>query len=210
MRRPRRLLHLSPRAGRGRIPSGALAERRNPGEGGSASLSLSKRPLTRLASRKCARKSTPDQVRGRLSPRTRGEVERVAPPRALEWQVRRAREPWNAPPYARAERDIATSRHPSSPIVSAKPGSRGRRINRAAYHPPHLRIRKEQIVVDNAPACLGSIDHAHPEPLDGSLLGGADPRHPTSDSSRQRQRAVVRRGDDGDLAGERTDAVDRR
>src|SRR5215510_3989224 len=39
-----------------------------------ASLSLSKRPLTRLASRKCARKST--------SPRTRGEVERVAPPRA--------------------------------------------------------------------------------------------------------------------------------
>src|SRR5262245_5667799 len=68
------------------------------------------------------------------------------------------------------------------------PSSRGRAINRAAYHPPHLRIRKEQIVVDNAPACLVSIDHAHPEPLDGSLLGGADARHPTSDSSRQRQR----------------------
>src|SRR5262245_65529560 len=94
------------------------------------------------------------------------------------------------------ERDIATSRHPLYPIVSAKPGSRGRGINRAAYHPPYLRIRKEQIVVDNAPACLGSIDHAHPEPLDGSLLGGADPRHTTSDSSRTRQRTVVRCSDD--------------
>jgi predicted phage terminase large subunit-like protein len=36
------------------------------------------------------------------------------------------------------ERDIAVSRHPSYPIVSAKPSSHGRGINRAAYHPPHL------------------------------------------------------------------------
>jgi len=35
-------------------------------------------PLTRLASRKSARKSTPDQVGGRLSPRKRGEVEQAA------------------------------------------------------------------------------------------------------------------------------------
>jgi hypothetical protein len=36
-------------------------------------------------------------------------------------------------------------------------------------------------VVDDAPACLGSIDHAHPEPLDCGFLGGADPRHSPSD-----------------------------
>ena len=29
-------------------------------------------------------------------------------------------------------------------------------------------------MVDDAPACIGSIDHAHPEPLDGGLLGSAD------------------------------------
>jgi hypothetical protein len=36
---------------------------------------------------------------------------------------------------------IAPGRHPSCVIVSAKPSSRGRGINRAAYHPLHLRIR---------------------------------------------------------------------
>ena len=81
---------------------------------------------------------------------------------------------------------------------------------RAADHLPHLRIRQEQIVVDDAPAGLGSIDHAHAELLDGSFLGGADPGHPAGEAPRQRQRTVIGRGDDGDLAGERTDAVDRR
>jgi hypothetical protein len=33
-------------------------------------------------------------------------------------------------------------------------------------------------VVDDAPACSGSINDPHPEPLDGGLLGCADPRHP--------------------------------
>jgi hypothetical protein len=36
---------------------------------------------------------------------------------------------------------IVPGRHPSCVIVSAKPGSSGRGINRAAYYPLHLRIR---------------------------------------------------------------------
>jgi hypothetical protein len=36
---------------------------------------------------------------------------------------------------------IAPGRHPSCVIVFATPSSRGRGINRAAYHPLHLRIR---------------------------------------------------------------------
>ena len=68
----------------------------------------------------------------------------------------------------------------------------------------------KQIVVDDAPARRGRIDHAHAKRLDGGLLGGADPRYPARQFSRQRERAIVSRGDDGDLAGERADAVDRR
>src|SRR5438105_15532416 len=90
------------------------------------------------------------------------------------------------------------------------PALRGRGVDRAAYHPPYFRIGQEQIVVDDAPPCVRRIDDAHPEPFDGGLLGGADPCHPAGYSSRQRQRAVVRRGDDGDLAADWTDADNRR
>src|SRR5262249_23894173 len=70
--------HLSPLAGRGRIPSAAQAERRNPGEGAWPRVgACGKAPLTRLASlrKSSARKST--------SPRKRGEVKRAARPRLL-------------------------------------------------------------------------------------------------------------------------------
>jgi hypothetical protein len=39
-------------------------------------------------------------------------------------------------------------------------------------------------VVDDAPACIGSINRAHPEPLDGGLLGGADSIPPDSANAR--------------------------
>src|SRR5262249_38170066 len=41
-----------------------------------------------FASQGSARKSTPDQVRGRLSPRTRGEVAQVALPRSSRYQLK--------------------------------------------------------------------------------------------------------------------------
>ena len=64
---------------------------------------------------------------------------------------------------------------------SSRPRSRGRGVDRAADHPLHLGVRQKQIVVDDAPAHVGRIDHAHPEPSDRGLLGAADPRHPTGD-----------------------------
>ena len=72
--------------------------------------------------------------------------------------------------------------HLNRSAIGIVTSSCGRGIDRAAYHPLHFLIRKEQIVVDDAPACIGSIDHAHPEPLDGGLLGSADPRHPAGGS----------------------------
>ncbi len=88
--------------------------------------------------------------------------------------------------------------------------SRRHGFDRAAYHPLHVRIRQKQIVVDETPARIGRIDHAHAKPLDGGLFGGADPGHPAGQSRRQCERAVVGGGDDSDLACERTDAADRR
>src|SRR5256885_16643222 len=90
------------------------------------------------------------------------------------------------------------------------PALRGGGAEGAGYPPPYFRIGQEQIVVDDAPPGVRRIDDAHPEPFDGGLLGGAAPCHPPGYSSRQRQRAVVRRGDDGDLAAYWTDADNRR
>src|SRR5262245_24615048 len=59
------------------------------GGGVAAILSLWDRPLTRFASLRnsSARKSTPDQVRGRPSPRKRGEVEQAAYPKQCRTPV---------------------------------------------------------------------------------------------------------------------------
>jgi len=82
----RRLLRLSPRAGRGRFASGALAKRGKSGEGAcpqaqTRGYAPSPAPGHFVPGVRCARNPTPDQVRGRLSPRTRGEVAQVALPR---------------------------------------------------------------------------------------------------------------------------------
>src|SRR5215210_4520680 len=60
------LLHLSPLAGRGRIPSAAPAERRNPGEGESRRSQFVDSPPHRARSWRCSP----------TSPRKRGEVKR--------------------------------------------------------------------------------------------------------------------------------------
>ena len=78
----------------------------------------------------------------------------------------------------------------------ANESSRCRSINRAAYHlaaPPHS-IGTSWLMMPS-PASEASI--TLPEPLDGGLLGGADPRHPATirpDSarrSRQQNRSCV-------------------
>src|SRR5579872_2431657 len=58
------------------------------------------------------------------------------------------------------------------------PQSRGHGFDRAADHPLYVRIRQKQIVVDETPARIRRIDHAHAKPLDGGLFGGAYPCHP--------------------------------
>src|SRR5258708_1689323 len=86
----------------------------------------------------------------------------------------------------------------------------GAAVDGAAHHLAHLRIRQKQIVVDEAPALLGGVDHAQPQSLELRFFGRADAGDAAGELARQSERAVVGRRDDGDLAGERAETLDRR
>ncbi len=94
-------------------------------------------------------------------------------------------------------------------IVAGLSAADGASVDGGADHLPDLGIRQEQVVVDEAPALRRGVDHAQPQSLELSLLGGADALGAAGDPARHRERAVVGRGDDGDLARDRSDALDR-
>src|SRR3979411_2604534 len=99
-------------------------------------------------------------------------------------------------------RSFSPSAVPSGPVDRAS-------VNGASDHLPDLRVRQEQVVVDNAPALRRGVDDAQPKPRQLGLFGGADAGDAAAQEARDGQRAVVGSGNDRDLPRERADARDR-
>src|ERR1700754_1952248 len=64
-------------------------------------------------------------------------------------------------------------------------------VDGAPDHPADLRVRQEQVVVDDAPALRGGVDHVQAEPDQLGLFGGADAGDAAGEEARHGQRPVV-------------------